>query len=122
MATIADIATFRVPPRWIFVRVTTDDGRTGWGESIVPKRAKAVVAAIEDLAANVRGSNADRIEDLAQRLRRGGFFRGGPILSTAAAGIEQALWDIKGQRYGLPVHEFLGGAVRERVKAYAWIG
>ena len=122
MARIASIDTFRVPPRWIFVRVTTDDGLVGWGESIIPKRARAVVAAVEDMAGNIVGTDASRIEDIAQRLRRGSFFRHGPILATALAGIEQALWDIKGQRSGLPVHEFLGGAVRNHVRAYAWIG
>lgn len=122
MASITDITAFRVPPRWIFVRVTTDDGRIGWGESIVPKRARAVVGAIADMAANLEGTDANRIEDAAQRLRRGGFFRHGPILATAAAGIEQALWDLKGRAHGLPIHEFLGGAVRETVRAYAWIG
>lgn len=94
MARIASIETFRVPPRWIFVRVTTDDGLVGWGESIIPKRAHAVVGAIEDMAANLVGVEASRIEDIAQRLRRGAFFRHGPVLATAAAGIEQALWDI----------------------------
>lgn len=122
MTAIAEIKTYRVPPRWIFVRVTTDDGLAGWGECIIPKRARAVVAAVEDMAANVIGIPADRIEDIAQRLRRGAFFRGGPLLATAASGIEQALWDIKGRRYGLPVHEFLGGRVRNTIRAYAWIG
>jgi galactonate dehydratase len=122
MARITDIATFRVPPRWIFVRVITDDGRTGWGESIVAKRANAVVGAINDMAANLRGMDASRIEDIAQRLRRGAFFRHGPVLATAAAGIEQALWDIKGHTHGLPVYDFLGGTVRDRLRAYAWIG
>lgn len=122
MTKIAEIATFRVPPRWILVRIGTDDGLTGWGEAIIPKRARTVVAAVEDMAANIRGSDANRIEDIAQRLRRGAFFRGGPILATAASAIEQALWDIKGRRFGLPVHEFLGGRVRENIRAYAWIG
>ena len=122
MNSIADISTFRVPPRWIFVRVTTDDGVIGWGEAIIPKRARTVVAAIEDMAANLRGADASRIEDIAQRLRRGAFFRGGPILGTAASSIEQALWDIKGKRHGMPVHQFLGGRVRDHVRAYAWIG
>lgn len=122
MARIAAIDTFRVPPRWIFVRVTTDDGHTGWGESIVPKRARAVVGAVEDMAANLKGVEAGRIEDIAQKLRKGAFFRGGAVLATAAAAIEQALWDIKGQIHGLAVHEFLGGPVRDRLRAYAWIG
>jgi galactonate dehydratase len=104
------------------VRVETDDGLVGWGESIVPKRADAVEGAVRDLARNIIGSDPSRIEDLWQRMHRGGFFRGGPVLATAIAGIEQALWDIKGKRYGLPVYEFLGGRVRERVRAYAWVG
>jgi galactonate dehydratase len=119
---IRDVETFRVPPRWILVRVRTEDGAVGWGEAIVPKRADAVCGAVADLARNVAGEDANRIEDLWQRMHRGAFFRGGPILSTAAAAIEQALWDIKGRRHGLPVHEFLGGRVRERTRAYAWIG
>lgn len=119
---IAEITTHRVAPRWIFVRVRSVDGLEGWGEAIVPKRASAVVGAVQDLAANVVGEDANRIEDLWQRMRRGGFFRGGPVLATATAAIEQALWDLKGRRHGLPVHEFLGGAVRDRIRLYAWIG
>lgn len=122
MAKIAEIRTFTVPPRWVFVRVTTGDGLTGWGEAIVPKRVRAVVGAIEDMASNIRDIDASRIEDIAQRLRRGGFFRGGPILATAAAAIDQALWDLKGHAHGLPVHEFLGGRVRDTIRSYAWIG
>ncbi|KAJ0344359.1 hypothetical protein COL154_014019, partial [Colletotrichum chrysophilum] len=97
MTKIPEIVTFRVPPRWIFVKVTTDDGLVGWGESIIPKRARAVVATIEDMASNIVGMDANRIEDIAQRLRRGAFFRGGPLLATAASGIVQARWDIKGK-------------------------
>lgn len=104
------------------MEVSTDDGLTGWGEAIVPKRAGAVLGAVDDLARNVTGADPDRIEDLWQRMRRGGFFRDGPVLATAAAAIEHALWDIKGHRYGLPAHEFLGGAVRDRVRVYAWVG
>lgn len=119
---IASVEVFQVPPRWYLVRLACADGTTGWGEAIVPKRPAAVTGAISDLAANIRGEDANWIEDLWQRMHRGAFFRGGPVLATAAAAIEQALWDIKGRRYGLPVHEFLGGAVRERVRAYAWVG
>jgi hypothetical protein len=119
---IARIETFCVSPRWIFIRVETDSGLVGWGESICPKRVNAVLGAITDLTRNVIGEDPLRIEDLWQRMYRGGFFRGGPILSTAVAGIEQALWDIKGKYYNMPVHEFLGGRVRDKVRAYAWIG
>ncbi len=119
---ITAIETFQVPPRWLLVRVTTADGASGWGECIVPKRVRAVVGAVTDIADNVVGRDARRIEDLWQRMHRGSFFRGGPILATAAAAIEQALWDVKARSTGLPVYEFLGGAVRERVRAYAWVG
>ena len=84
MAKIVEIKTFTVPPRWVFVRVATDDGLVGWGEAIVPKRVRAVVGAIEDMAFNIADIDSARIEDVAQRLRRGGYFRGGPILATAA--------------------------------------
>lgn len=120
--TIADITTYRVPPRWIFVAVTTGDGQRGWGEAIIPKRAQAVCGAIADMAGNLKGMDADRIEDIAQRLRRGAFFRGGPILATAAAAIEQALWDLKGRARDMPVFEFLGGRTRDHIRTYAWIG
>lgn len=121
-APIADITAFCVPPRWVFVRVTTEDGLVGWGEAIVPKRRRAVVGAVADLAANLVGADASRIEELGQRMRRGAFFRGGPILTTASAAIEHALWDLLGRRLGVPVHTFLGGRVRDRVRVYAWIG
>ena len=122
LVTIVDVDVFRVPPRWFFVRVRCSDGSVGWGEAIVPKRPRAVVGAIEDIADNIRGEDAGRVEDLWQRMHRGAFFRGGPILATAAAAIEQALWDAKARRTGLPVYEFLGGAVRESVRTYAWVG
>ncbi|HVU34303.1 MAG TPA: galactonate dehydratase [Opitutaceae bacterium] len=120
--TITRIESFCVPPRWIFVRVETDTGLVGWGECILPRRVHAVLGALRDLSDAVKGVDADRITDLWSRMLRGGFFRGGPVLGTAAAGIEQALWDIKGRRLDAPVHALLGGKVRERVRAYAWIG
>ena len=122
MPRITAVTAHRVPPRWIFVRVSTDDGLAGWGEAIVPRRHAAVTGAVSDLASNITGADAGRIEDLWQRMRRGGFFRDGPVLATAAAAVEQALWDIKGRRHGLPVHEFLGGPVRDSVRVYAWVG
>lgn len=122
MRGIAEVESFRVPPRWILVRVRTDDGAVGWGEAIVPKRAGAVIGAVQDLARNVVGADADRVEELWQRMRNGGFFRDGPVLCTAAAAVEHALWDLKARRHGLPVYEFLGGAVRETTRLYAWVG
>ncbi len=119
---IRSIESFRVPPRWIFVKVTTDEGAVGWGESIVPKRAGAVEGAIDDMAGNIVGADPDRIEELWQRMHRDAFYRGGPVLGTAAAGIETALWDLKARRLGVSVHELLGGRVRDSVRTYAWVG
>lgn len=119
---ITDIQPFCVPPRWILVRVRTSDGGTGWGEAIVPKRRKAVLGALADLAEVLRGADGDRIEEIWHRARGGAFFRGGPILATASAAIEHALWDIKARRLGTGVHDMLGGRVRDRTRVYAWIG
>lgn len=119
---ITQIELFPVPPRWLFLKVTTDEGIAGWGEPVIEGRAATVAAAVKELEPYLIGSDPARIEDLWQVLYRGGFYRGGPIMMSAIAGIDQALWDIKGKRYGLPVFEFLGGAARERVEVYSWIG
>ncbi len=119
---IRRIETFQIAPRWLFVRVETTPEQVGWGEAIFPKRVRAVRGAIADIAANIVGSPAGAIEDLWQRVYRGGFFRRGPVLSTALAAVEQALWDIKGRQLGIPVYEFFGGRVRQHVAAYVGIG
>lgn len=95
---------------------------SGGERRLSPKRVRAVRGAIADLADNLMGAPSDAIEEAWQRMFRGGFFRRGPILMTAIAAIEQALWDVKGQRDNLPIYEFLGGRVRNGIKAYAWIG
>jgi len=119
---IRKLELFKVPPRWLFLKITTDDGLEGWGEPIVEGRADTVRAAVEELGEYLIGKDSNRIEDLWQVMYRGGFYRGGPVLTSAMSGIEQALWDIKGKRYGVPVYELLGGAVREKMRVYAWIG
>ena len=123
MATIADYELFQVPPRWCFLRLETDDGLVGWGEPVVEGRARTVATAVEELLDTyLLGEDPARIEDHWQTMYRGGFYRGGPVLMSAIAGIDQALWDIKGKRHGLPVHELLGGRARDRVRVYQWIG
>jgi galactonate dehydratase len=119
---IALVETFLVPPRWLFVRVEADDGSFGWGEASLEGHAEAVVGAFEAIRDRVIGADPRRIEDIWQLCHRGGFYRGGPVLMSAIAGLDQALWDWKGRHYGLAAHEMLGGRVRERVRAYAWIG
>ncbi|MGW5442055.1 galactonate dehydratase [Streptomyces asiaticus] len=119
---ISRIETFLAPPRWMFVRVETDEGVVGWGEPVVEGRAEPVRAAVEVLTEYLIGQDPMRIEDHWQVMTKGGFYRGGPVLSSAVAGLDQALWDIKGKHYGVPVYQLLGGPVRERIRAYAWIG
>nr|WP_239020650.1 galactonate dehydratase [Nakamurella antarctica] len=122
MMRIDRLETFMVAPRWLFVRLETDTGVVGWGEPVVEGRAETVRTAVHQLAELVIGSDASQIEDLWQRLTKGSFYRGGPILSSAVAGIDQALWDIAGKSLGVPVHVLLGGAVRESVRVYGWVG
>lgn len=113
---------FKVAPRWLFLKVTTDEGYVGWGEPIVEGRADTVKTAVDELMGYLIGKDPMRIEDHWQVMYRGGFYRGGPVLMSAISGIEQALWDIKGKYFGAPVYQLLGGAARDRIRVYAWIG
>ena len=119
---VATFELFPVAPRWLFLKLTTDSGLVGWGEPVIEGRAATVAAAVQELSQYVIGKDARNIEDIWQTLYRGGFYRGGPILMSAIAGIDQALWDLKGKALGVPVYELLGGAVRKRMKTYCWIG
>jgi galactonate dehydratase len=119
---IVRVETFLVPPRWLFCRIETDDGIVGWGEPVVEGRAEVVRTAVQVLAEYLIGQDPLRIEDHWQVLTKGGFYRDGPVLGSAVAGIDQALWDIAGKHYDAPVHALLGGPVRERVRVYAWVG
>lgn len=119
---ISAIETFRVPPRWLFLKVSTDEGIIGWGEPIVEGRAATVEACVQELQPYLIGKNPMNIEDIWNELYRGGFYRGGPILMSAIAGIDQALWDIKGKYYDAPVYDLLGGTCREKTRVYSWIG
>ena len=113
---------FKVQPRWLFLKVVTDDGLAGWGEPVIEGRAETVAAAVREAESLLKGHPANKIEDIFQILYRGGFYRGGPILSSAISGIEEALWDIRGKSLGLPIYELLGGSVRDKIRVYCWIG
>lgn len=119
---ITALKTFIVPPRWLFLKIETDAGVHGWGEPIVEGRAHTVEAAVHELADFLVGQDPSRIEDIWQVMYRGAFYRGGPILMSAAAGVDQALWDIKGRAAGLPVHQMLGGPCRDHIRVYSWVG
>lgn len=119
---ITELQLYKVPPRWLFLKLTTDEGLIGWGEPIVEGRANTVAAAVQESGSYILGRDPDNIEDIWQVLYRGGFYRGGPVLMSAMAGIDQALWDIKGKRYNASVSQLLGGTVRNKIQVYAWIG
>lgn len=119
---ITELHTYLVRPRWCFLEIETDSGIAGWGEPVVEGRASTVKAAVEELSEYLLGKDPLRIEDIWNTLYRGGFYRGGPILMSAIAGIDQALWDIKGKYYNAPVYDLMGGACRDKMRVYSWIG
>lgn len=113
---------FQVPPRWLFLKIETDEGVSGWGEPVIEGKAASVGTAVEELMDNLVGKDPMNIEDHWNVMYRGGFYRGGPILMSAISGIDQALWDIKGKVLQAPVHQLLGGKCHDRMKVYSWIG
>lgn len=113
---------FQVPPRWLFLKIETDEGIVGWGEPVIEGRAATVKAAVDELMENLIGKDPRNIEDHWNVMYRAGFYRGGPILMSAISGIDQALWDIKGKYHNVSVHQLLGGKARESIKVYSWIG
>ena len=119
---ITRLTTYIVPPRWLFLKVETDGGISGWGEPVVEGRAHTVAAAVEELSDYLLGKDPFLIEDHWNVLYRGGFYRGGAVHMSAIAGIDQALWDIKGKAFGAPVHQLLGGPCRDKIRVYSWIG
>ncbi len=119
---IARMETFQVAPRWLFLRLETDDGLVGWGEPMVEGRAGSVEAVVDEMSDYLIGKDASRVEDHWQVLTKSGFYRGGPLLSSAVAGIDQALWDIRGRAFGVPISDLLGGAVRDKMRVYTWVG
>jgi galactonate dehydratase len=119
---ITKLETYVVPPRWLFLKIETDEGITGWGEPVIEGRAATVEAAVHELSTYLIDKDPLRIEDLWNVMYRSGFYRGGPILMSAIAGIDQALWDIKGKYYNAPVYDLMGGACRDSIRVYSWIG
>ena len=119
---IKEINTYYVRPRWGFVEIITEDGCSGWGEAVLEEHAHTVLACVEEMKDYLIGAEAGNIEDIWNVLYRAGFYRGGGVLMSAIAGIDQALWDVKGKYYNAPVYELLGGRCHEKMKVYSWIG
>ena len=119
---ITSVNTYLVRPRWCFVEVVTDEGYVGWGEAVIEGKAATVEACVKEITEYIIGKDPAHIEDIWNLLYRAAFYRGGPIIMSAIAGIDQALWDIKGKVYNAPVHSLIGGACRDKIKVYSWIG
>src|SRR5258707_8573609 len=118
---ITKLTTFVVPPRWLFLKIETDAEITGWGEPVVEGRAETVAALVAELADYLVGKDPAPIEDHWTVLYRGGFYRGGAIHMSALAGIDQALWGIKGKFLNQPVHALFGRPLRPQIRVYSWI-
>jgi len=103
----------------LLVKVETDEGVFGWGESGLSGREKAVVGALEHYAPLVVGKDPMRAGAIWQELYRSQYFEGGRVLTAAISAIDLALHDIKGKALGVPVHELLGGKQRDRVPSFA---
>ena len=119
---ITKVNTYFVRPRWGFVEIETDAGATGWGEAVLEGHAAAVLACVKEMSDYLVGNDPADIEGLWETLYRAGFYRGGGVMMSAISGIDQALWDIKGKVFGVPVYQLLGGKCRSKMKVYSWIG
>jgi galactonate dehydratase len=116
---ITKLETFLVKPRWLFLKVQTNAGIVGLGEPITEGRALTCAEAVKEIEPYLIGKDPRRVVHHWQAIYRHAFYRGGPILTSALSGIDQALWDIKGKALGVPVYELLGGPTRDRVRVYA---
>ena len=119
---ITEVNTYFVRPRWGFVEIKTDDGLTGWGEAVLEGHAKAVLACVQEYKDYLLGADPADIEGICSTIYRAGFYRGGGVLMSALSGIDQALWDIKGKVFDVPVYQLMGGKCRNKMKVYSWIG
>jgi galactonate dehydratase len=116
---ITKLETFLVKPRWLFLKVHTNAGIVGLGEPVTEGRALTCARAVKEIEPYLMGKDPRRVAHHWQAIYRHAFYRGGPILTSALSGIDQALWDIKGKALGVPVYELLGGPTRDRVRVYA---
>jgi galactonate dehydratase len=115
---ITKLETFLVKPRWIFLKVHTDAGVVGLGEPLLEGRSLTIQTAIKEIEPYLIGKDPRHVVHHWQAIYRHAFYKGGPILTSALSGIDQALWDIKGKLLNLPVYELLGGPTRDRVRIY----
>src|SRR6476620_7208114 len=119
---ITKLETFLVKPRWLFLKVHTDEGIVGLGEPILEGRALTCATAVKELEPWLIGEDPTRVVHLWQAMYKHAFYRGGEILTSALSGVEQALWDCYGKLVGLPVYKLLGGPTRDKLRIYGTAG
>ena len=117
---VTKIETFVLRNSWVFVKISTDAGIVGWGE-MLKDDARACAAGAEEVGRYLIGQDPNRVVFHWQAIQRGSFYRGGPIKTAVQSGIDQALWDIKGKVYGVPVYKLLGGPTRDRIRVYGQV-
>lgn len=115
---ITKLETFLVKPRWLFLKIHTDEGLVGLGEPILEGRALTCAQAVAELAPYLIGKDPTRVVHHWQAMYRHAFYRGGPLLTSALSGVDQALWDLAGKALGVPVYKLLGGPTRDRIRIY----
>ena len=115
---ITKVETFLVKPRWLFLKIHTDEGLVGLGEPILEGRAKTCAQAVDELVPYLIGKDPRRVVHHWQAMYRHAFYRGGPIMTSALSGVDQALWDLAGKSLGVPVYQLLGGPTRDRIRLY----
>ena len=114
---ITKVETFVLKNSWVFIKISTDAGITGWGE-MLKDDAKACAAGAMEVADYLIGKDPRPVTHHWQAIHRGAFYRGGPIKSAISSGIDQALWDITGKCFGVPVYKLFGGPTRDKVLVY----
>jgi len=117
---VTKIESFVLKNSWVFVKISTDAGIVGWGE-MLKDDAKACAAGALEVGRYLVGQDPNRVVYHWEAIQRGSFYRGGPIKTAIQSGIDQALWDIKGKVYGVPVYKLLGGPTRDRIRVYGTV-
>ncbi len=119
---ITKVETLIVKPRWVFLKIHTDEGLVGLGEPTLENRAHTIVQAVAELEPYLLGKDPTRVVHHWQAMYKHAFYRGGPVLTSALSGVEHALWDLAGKAAGVPIYQLLGGPLRDRIKVYAHCG
>jgi galactonate dehydratase len=114
---VTKLETFVLKNSWVFVKISTDAGITGWGE-MLKDDAKSCAAGALEVGNYLIGKDPLRVAHHWQAIHRGSFYRGGPVKTAILSGIDQALWDITGKAFGVPVYKLFGGPTRDRIRVY----